>query len=61
MRKYFTGDEAKVVVDVAGRGLTEFDGVLTGGNVDIDAHDYQVKKKLSDQRFIAENWSREVL
>ena len=42
VRKYFSGEEAKVVVDVAGRALSDFDGQLTGGDVDIDAHNYQV-------------------
>ena len=41
MRKHFSGEEAKVVVDVAGRALSDFDGQLTGGDVDIDAHNYQ--------------------
>ncbi|XP_023326029.1 probable glucan 1,3-beta-glucosidase A isoform X1 [Eurytemora carolleeae] len=41
VRKHFSGEEAKVVVDVAGRALSDFDGQLTGGDVDIDAHNYQ--------------------
>ena len=41
MRKHLR--DAKVVIDIAGRGYGEFNGVLDGApNVDLDAHNYQV-------------------
>ena len=47
MREYFSGDEVKVVVDIAGRGYSEFQGVLEDENVDLDAHNYQVHTELN--------------
>jgi len=42
VRKYFSGEEAKVVVDVASVGFGEFEGGVNGDpNVDLDAHNYQ--------------------
>ena len=44
VRKYFSGEEAKVVVDVASVGFGEFEGGVNGDpNVDLDAHNYQVR------------------
>jgi len=42
VRKYFSGEEIKVVVGIAGHGYTEFNGILDNHpNVDLDAHNYQ--------------------
>ena len=41
MRKHLI--DVKVVIDIAGRGYGDFNGILDGApNVDLDAHNYQV-------------------
>jgi len=42
VRKYFTGEEAKVVIDIAAMSFGDFaGGVNNDPNVDLDAHTYQ--------------------
>ena len=42
----FSPEEAVAVVDIAGHGYNEFEGVFADTNgVEVDAHNYQVNKK----------------
>ena len=44
VRKYFSGPEAKVVVDIASMASSDFEvGVNGDPDVDLDAHNYQVR------------------
>ena len=47
MRSIFGPEEAMAVIDIAGHGYGEFEGVIADPNgVEIDAHNYQVFKPL---------------
>ena len=45
VRKYFSGEETKVIVDIASMGLGDFEAGVNGDpNVDLDKHNYQASR-----------------
>ena len=49
----FSPEEAVAVVDIAGHGYNEFEGVFADTNgVEVDAHNYQVMRDKINQNLI---------